>query len=257
MTQLVKVHRNIDLGMKLPVYDERRALYTAGRLPFIAKEFTVTIEDDIEWIDGHLSEVRSSIRAHDPSSSDDVLGALRKSLIWLLKLKVTCRLLEPLLCMFLFSHLLFIFILTGLIMWIKCCWYGPCLKILSNKPKLEDSRATKQVVALLSAPLEKYSDIFTSLTLSNYSRVMDHLDSGTNKIMAMVIIQSIMTNQACVSSVDKVDALFELTKGLIKDLEGDSDDEFFTTFSVATKSRFRLRVFLIKGSRIWLLTWTR
>ncbi|XP_021974167.1 vacuolar protein sorting-associated protein 35B [Helianthus annuus] len=134
---------------------------------------------------------------------------------------------------------------------------GPCLKILSNKPKLEDSRATKQVVALLSAPLEKYSDIFTSLTLSNYSRVMDHLDSGTNKIMAMVIIQSIMTNQACVSSVDKVDALFELTKGLIKDLEGDSDDEFFTTFSVATKSRFRLRVFLIKGSRIWLLTWTR
>ncbi|KAF5822242.1 putative vacuolar protein sorting-associated protein [Helianthus annuus] len=138
---------------------------------------------------------------------------------------------------------------------------GSCVKILSNKPKLEDSRATKQVVALLSAPLEKYSDIFTSLTLSNYPRVMDHLDSGTNKIMAMVIIQSIMTNQACVSSVDKVDALFELTKGLIKDLKGDSDDEvhmqFFTTFSVATKSRFRQRMFLIKGSRIWLLTWTR
>uniref|UniRef100_A0A251UZN7 ATXR3 C-terminal domain-containing protein n=2 Tax=Helianthus annuus TaxID=4232 RepID=A0A251UZN7_HELAN len=33
--------------------------------------------------DGHLREVWSSIRAHDPSSSDDVLGALRKSLIWL------------------------------------------------------------------------------------------------------------------------------------------------------------------------------
>ncbi|KAJ0511149.1 hypothetical protein HanIR_Chr11g0548751 [Helianthus annuus] len=33
--------------------------------------------------DGYLSEVRSSIRPHDPSSSDDVLGALRKSLIWL------------------------------------------------------------------------------------------------------------------------------------------------------------------------------
>ncbi|KAF5780144.1 putative vacuolar protein sorting-associated protein [Helianthus annuus] len=102
---------------------------------------------------------------------------------------------------------------------------GSCVKILSNKPKLEDSRATKQVVALLSAPLEKYSDIVTSLTLSNYPRVMDHLDSGTNKIMAMVIIQSIMTNQACVSSADKVDVLFELIKGLIKDLEGDSDDE--------------------------------
>nr|XP_043615373.1 vacuolar protein sorting-associated protein 35B-like [Erigeron canadensis] len=103
---------------------------------------------------------------------------------------------------------------------------GSCVKILSNKPKLEDSRATKQVVALLSAPLEKYSDIVTSLTLSNYPRVMDHLDNGTNKVMAMVIIQSIMTNQACVSSADKVEVLFELIKGLIKDLEGDSEDEF-------------------------------
>ncbi|GKB83682.1 vacuolar protein sorting-associated protein 35B-like protein isoform X1 [Tanacetum coccineum] len=107
---------------------------------------------------------------------------------------------------------------------------GSCVKKLSNKPKLEDSRATKQVVALLSAPLEKYSDIVTSLTLSNYPRVMDHLDNGTNKIMAMVIIQSIMTNQACVSSADKVEVLFELIKGLIKDLEGDSEDEVATNF---------------------------
>lgn len=81
------------------------------------------------------------------------------------------------------------------------------MKKLSNKPKLEDSRATKQVVALLSAPLEKYSDIVTSLTLSNYPRVMDHLDNETNKIMAMVIIQSIMTNHAYVSSADKVNIL--------------------------------------------------
>ncbi|CAI9301950.1 unnamed protein product [Lactuca saligna] len=102
---------------------------------------------------------------------------------------------------------------------------GSCVKKLSNKPKLEDSRATKQVVALLSAPLEKYSDIVTSLTLSNYPRVMDHLDNETNKIMAMVIIQSIMTNHAYVSSADKVDVLFELIKGLIKDLEGDPEDE--------------------------------
>lgn len=102
---------------------------------------------------------------------------------------------------------------------------GLCVKKLANKPKLEDSRATKQVVALLSAPLEKYSDIVTSLTLSNYPRVMDHLDNGTNKVMAMVIIQSIMTNHAYVSSADKVEVLFELIKGLIKDLEGDSEDE--------------------------------
>ncbi|PSS31240.1 Vacuolar protein sorting-associated protein like [Actinidia chinensis var. chinensis] len=102
---------------------------------------------------------------------------------------------------------------------------GECVKKLSGKSKLEDSKATKQVVALLSAPLEKYNDIVTALTLSNYPRVMDHLDSGTNKIMAMVIIKSIMQNNTCISTDDKVEVLFELIKGLIKDLDGTSVDE--------------------------------
>ncbi|TYI97136.1 hypothetical protein E1A91_D01G122500v1 [Gossypium mustelinum] len=102
---------------------------------------------------------------------------------------------------------------------------GACVKKLSNIPKLEDSRAMKQVVALLSAPLEKYNDILTALTLSNYPRVMDHLDIGTNKLMAMVIIQSIMKNNSCISTADKVEVLFELIKGLIKDIDGADVDE--------------------------------
>ncbi|GLT34975.1 hypothetical protein SLA2020_094610 [Shorea laevis] len=102
---------------------------------------------------------------------------------------------------------------------------GACVKKLSSGQKLEDSRATKQVVALLSAPLEKYSDIVSALTLSNYPRVMDHLDNGTNKVMAMVIIQSIMKNNTCISTADKVEVLFELIKGLIKDLDGAGVDE--------------------------------
>lgn len=102
---------------------------------------------------------------------------------------------------------------------------GACVKKLSSKGKLEDSRATKQIVALLSAPLEKYNDIVTALKLSNYPRVMEYLDSGTNKVMAVVIIQSIMKNNTCISSADKVEALFELMKGLIKDLDGTVEDE--------------------------------
>ncbi|KAH9759183.1 vacuolar protein sorting-associated protein 35B [Citrus sinensis] len=102
---------------------------------------------------------------------------------------------------------------------------GACVKKLSSAPKLEDSRATKQVVALLSAPLDKYNDIVTALTLSNYPRVMDHLDDGTNKVMAMVIIQSIMKNSTCISTAEKVEVLFELIKGLIKDLDGAAQDE--------------------------------
>lgn len=102
---------------------------------------------------------------------------------------------------------------------------GACVKKLSGKAKLEDSRVTKQVVALLSAPLEKYDDVVTALTLSNYPRVMDHLDAATNKVMAMVIIQSIMRNSTSVSTSDKVEVLFELIKGLIKDMDGTSTDD--------------------------------
>ncbi|XP_058103928.1 vacuolar protein sorting-associated protein 35B-like isoform X2 [Magnolia sinica] len=102
---------------------------------------------------------------------------------------------------------------------------GACVRKLSGKAKLEDSKATKQIVALLSAPLEKYNDIVTALKLSNYPRVMDHLDNGTNKVMAVVIIQSIMKNTTCISTADKVEALFELIKGLIKDMDGTPADE--------------------------------
>ncbi|TYI82115.1 hypothetical protein E1A91_D05G199600v1 [Gossypium mustelinum] len=101
---------------------------------------------------------------------------------------------------------------------------GACVKKLSSIPKLEDSRATKQVVALLSAPLEKYNDTVTALKISNYPRVMDHLDNGTNKVMAMVIIESIMKNNTCISTADKVEVLFELIKGLIKDLDSATDE---------------------------------
>lgn len=78
------------------------------------------------------------------------------------------------------------------------------MKNLSGKGKIEDKKATKQIVALLSAPLEKYNDIMTALKLSNYPRVMEFLDIPTNKVMAAVIIQSIMKNGTRISTSDKV-----------------------------------------------------
>ncbi|CAI9110971.1 OLC1v1011090C1 [Oldenlandia corymbosa var. corymbosa] len=96
---------------------------------------------------------------------------------------------------------------------------GACVKKLSGKGKLEDNKSRKQIVALLSAPLEKYNDIDTALKLSNYPNVMEYLDDGTKKEMASVIIQSIMKNKSLISTSEKVEALFELIKGLIKDLE--------------------------------------
>ncbi|XP_042420145.1 vacuolar protein sorting-associated protein 35B-like [Zingiber officinale] len=102
---------------------------------------------------------------------------------------------------------------------------GACVKKFPGKAKLEDSKATKQIVALMSAPLEKYNDIVTALKLPNYPHVMDHLDNGTKKVMAVVIIQSIMKNTTCISTADKVEALFELIKGLMKDVDETQDDE--------------------------------
>ncbi|KAK7406842.1 hypothetical protein VNO78_08476 [Psophocarpus tetragonolobus] len=102
---------------------------------------------------------------------------------------------------------------------------GACVKKLSGKGKIEDNKATKQIVALLSAPLEKYNDIMTALKLSNYPRVMEYLDIPTTKVMATVIIQSIMKNGTRISTSEKVEALFELIKGLIKDSDGIPNDE--------------------------------
>lgn len=48
MTQLVKLNRETELGMKLPVFDGGRNLYTAGLLPFTCKEFIVTLIDEHE-----------------------------------------------------------------------------------------------------------------------------------------------------------------------------------------------------------------
>ncbi|MQM06013.1 hypothetical protein Taro_038830 [Colocasia esculenta] len=50
ISQLVKLYGETDLGMRLPAYDGRKSLYTAGVLPFLYKEFTVKITDDDEGI---------------------------------------------------------------------------------------------------------------------------------------------------------------------------------------------------------------
>jgi eukaryotic translation initiation factor 2C len=48
MTQLVKLYRETELGMRLPVYDGGRNLYTAGLLPFTTKDFIIVLCDDDE-----------------------------------------------------------------------------------------------------------------------------------------------------------------------------------------------------------------
>ena len=46
MEQLVRLYRESHLGKRLPAYDGRKSLYTAGPLPFISKEFMITLIDE-------------------------------------------------------------------------------------------------------------------------------------------------------------------------------------------------------------------
>ncbi|KAL1568351.1 argonaute 1B [Salvia divinorum] len=46
MEQLVKLYRESHLGRRLPAYDGRKSLYTAGPLPFDHREFNITLLDE-------------------------------------------------------------------------------------------------------------------------------------------------------------------------------------------------------------------
>ncbi|XP_022025767.1 protein argonaute 1 [Helianthus annuus] len=46
MAQLVNLYRDSHLGKRLPAYDGRKSLYTAGPLPFVSKEFKITLLDE-------------------------------------------------------------------------------------------------------------------------------------------------------------------------------------------------------------------
>lgn len=62
--ELVKLYRESELGMRLPAYDGRRSLYTAGELPFSYKEFTIKHLDKNDGQNGprRVREYRVSIK---------------------------------------------------------------------------------------------------------------------------------------------------------------------------------------------------
>ncbi|XP_073136369.1 protein argonaute 1B-like [Henckelia pumila] len=46
MEQLVKLYQESHLGRRLPAYDGRKSLYTAGPLPFVSREFRINLIDE-------------------------------------------------------------------------------------------------------------------------------------------------------------------------------------------------------------------
>ncbi|CAI9766500.1 unnamed protein product [Fraxinus pennsylvanica] len=56
MAQLVKLYRESHLGKRLPAYDGRKSLYTAGPLPFVSKEFKIVLIDEEDGPGGTRKE---------------------------------------------------------------------------------------------------------------------------------------------------------------------------------------------------------
>ncbi|XXG39243.1 hypothetical protein AAC387_Pa01g0254 [Persea americana] len=54
--ELVRLYRESHLGKRLPVYDGRKSLYTAGPLPFTSKEFVISLVDEEEGPGGARRE---------------------------------------------------------------------------------------------------------------------------------------------------------------------------------------------------------
>jgi eukaryotic translation initiation factor 2C len=50
--ELVTLYRQSHLGGRLPVYDGRNSLYTAGPLPFTTRTFKIVLLDEEDRLDG-------------------------------------------------------------------------------------------------------------------------------------------------------------------------------------------------------------
>ncbi|KAK7280055.1 hypothetical protein RJT34_25117 [Clitoria ternatea] len=56
IAELVRLYKESDLGMRLPAYDGRKSLYTAGQLPFARREFKIKLLDEEDGVNGPKRE---------------------------------------------------------------------------------------------------------------------------------------------------------------------------------------------------------
>ncbi|KAL2469810.1 Protein argonaute 10 [Abeliophyllum distichum] len=101
IAELVKLYKESDLGMRLPAYDGRKSLYTAGELPFAWKEFIVKLIDEEDGTNGprrereykvvirfvaqanlhHLGQFLAGKRADGPKEALQILDIVLRELL--------------------------------------------------------------------------------------------------------------------------------------------------------------------------------
>ena len=88
-----------------------------------------------------------------------------------------------------------------------------------------DPKAVKQLVALLTVPLETY-DTDDVLRLSSYPRVMSLLQPADARDMAVAVVKSVLKGETAVSDPRRVETLFRFVASLMRD-GGEEDEEDF------------------------------
>lgn len=108
---------------------------------------------------------------------------------------------------------------------------GFSVKVLekATKEKVQtDSKCTKQIVELLSLPLDSLS--LQILNLESYAPLMGYLEAVHRKTVATTIVKSVVRAKAPLDTMEKVEALFKFVGPLLCDEEDDTlvpDDERF------------------------------
>lgn len=97
-----------------------------------------------------------------------------------------------------------------------------CYNALQRRGPINDSKAEKQVVALLSTPLDKY-DAVTVLGLAHYPSVMELLQPRMKREVATRIVQTLLAAGTQVTTLDQVEMLFSFITPLVQDVEGLQD----------------------------------
>ena len=98
---------------------------------------------------------------------------------------------------------------------------------LSPPPMIvADPKAVKQLVALLTVPLETY-DTDDVLRLSSYPRVMSLLQPADGRDMAVAVVKSVLKGESAVGDPRRVETLFRFVASLMRDGDGEEDEEDF------------------------------
>lgn len=97
---------------------------------------------------------------------------------------------------------------------------GTFLEGLKSKEKISDyakPSAVKQIVLLLTIPLDNYKNVLTVIKLANYKKLTDYLAYQSRKKVAVDTVKNTIENETIISEPADAEKLLDLIQPLIKD----------------------------------------